>query len=130
MHAYLSHACTQAYLILDLQNIGISVMGGLQLQSSSSHSASTPVILSQYASSSGRHGDILMLTGTVLVPLSYQRTSCLSLYLTFPEKDLTCVKPHLQIRNISHIGGWASQVKLSLLWQLKVPQCIHKYLFL
>ena len=71
-----------------------------------------------------------MLTGTVLVPLSYQRTSCLSLYLTFPEKDLTHVKPHLQIRNISHIGGWASQVMLSLLWQLKVPQCVHKYLFL
>ena len=129
VHTYIFLACAQDCLILDLQNIRISPMGSLQLQRSSSHNASTLVILLQSASSSGRHGDILMLTGTVLMLLSYQCTSCLSLLIMFPEKDLTCVKLLSQIRNISHIRRWASQVILSLPW-LKVPQCIHKHLFL
>ena len=55
----------------DLQNIGIWLMGDLQLQNSLSHSALIPVILSLSASSSERLGDILMLSGISVLILEH-----------------------------------------------------------
>ena len=98
-------------------------MGGLRLQKFSSRSALIHVILSQSASFSERPGDILMCTG-ICNQFCYL-VNCLD--LRFPEKDLTHVKLHLQIRNISLIGELASQMILLLLWLLKVYQCLRKY---